>query len=326
MNNINILSMFRNKNKQSFFAIHQLYIKTKEYDKNINVNFHIIWDKNTELNGYDQEYSDLIDNMFKDNIVSYDRQFLKSYAKKYYNVSDEKLDRFDNFYLIYRIILGHYLRRVKLLDNFIILDDDILINYDLHDIIYYTLNNISFLIAEPMNTNCDKGLFNSLSDIYDRTQFVEKYRERNAPMLGFNAGFQGIDASIFDDFLSTANFYQLLSLFDYSSTKNPDGTEFFGPRRFMLDTQEQSFFSCMNICKSKNDPVIMNPNEYFVIPNWGTHPVFGEINYNDENQGWTFALRSKIVHFIGHTMGKGKPKVFLNRVDEYLKNLTTNPI
>lgn len=74
----------------------------------------------------------------------------------------------------------------------------------------------------------------------------------------------------------------------------------------------------MNVAKCRKTPLILDPNEYFVIPNWGNHPVFGEINHEDENDGWTFAMRSKIVHFIGHTQGKGKPKYFLNYVDRYL--------
>lgn len=321
---INILSMFRNKNKQSFFSIHQIYNKIKAYDNEITVNFHILWDDNKELNGYNQKYSQLIDEMFGKNITSYNREFFNSYCKKCYNISDEQIKSFNNFYLIYRILFGHYLRRVKMIDYFIILDDDILINYDLNDVINYSVNNTPFLVEEIVNTNCDKVLFNQIASIYEEREFVEKYSNRNPNFKGFNAGFQGVDASIFDDFLSTSFFNVLLSLFDYSSTKNPDGSEFFGDKRFKLDTQEQSFFSCMNICKSKNTPILLDSKTTFIVPNWGTYPTIGKLDPEDENQGYTYALKSNITHFIGHTQGKGKPQSFLNAVDKYLTKENLN--
>lgn len=317
---INILAMFRNKNKISYFAINQFVNVIKSFDKNITLNFHIIWDDNQELGGKDEYYTNAIDTKFNEIITPYSKSFLKKYIKTAYKkISDEQLQLFDNFYLIYRILLGHYLRRTKLMDYFVILDDDIIINGNISDVVKYILNKTPVLITEPMNMNCDKSLFNSIRQIYDPNIFDDVYKTRNSKLKGCNAGFQGVDASIFDDFLSPEYFSHLLSLFDYTSTKNPDGTEFFGPKRFLLDTQEQSFFSLMNICKSMNTPIILPDEEYFVIPNWGTHPVFGEINYNDENEGWTFALKSKIIHFIGHTQGKGKPKPFLDRVDSYLE-------
>jgi hypothetical protein len=86
----------------------------------------------------------------------------------------------------------------------------------------------------------------------------------------------------------------------------------------MRTKNKQSFFGLMNVVFSKKYPHILEENEYFVVPNWGVHPKFGEINNEDENNGWTIGLKSKITHFIGHTQGKGKPKVFLNKVDGYL--------
>jgi hypothetical protein len=76
----------------------------------------------------------------------------------------------------------------------------------------------------------------------------------------------------------------------------------------------------MNTVLSKKDPHILDDTKYYVIPNWGEHPTFGHLDHEDENGGWTWALKSNITHFIGHTQGKGKPKQFLERVDEYLIN------
>ena len=64
----------------------------------------------------------------------------------------------------------------------------------------------------------------------------------------------------------------------------------------------------------------MNPEEYFVVPNFGLHPKHGQLDPDDKpDGGWRWGLESKITHFIGHTRGKGKPKAFLDRVDKYLK-------
>ena len=67
----------------------------------------------------------------------------------------------------------------------------------------------------------------------------------------------------------------------------------------------------------------MTLNEYFVSPNWGHHPIFGEIDHTNEYNGWDINMKSKIIHFIGHTghAGEhwGKPKIFNDMVDIYLK-------
>ena len=45
MKKIVIANVMRSKNKQSFFALHQINKKIKEYDSSIEVEFNIIWDK-----------------------------------------------------------------------------------------------------------------------------------------------------------------------------------------------------------------------------------------------------------------------------------------
>ena len=59
------------------------------------------------------------------------------------------------------------------------------------------------------------------------------------------------------------------------------------------------------------------------MPNWGTHPKYGQLTQDDEEEGWGYSLQYKLTHFIGHTVMRGvrygKPKSFLKRVDEYLK-------
>jgi hypothetical protein len=91
----------------------------------------------------------------------------------------------------------------------------------------------------------------------------------------------------------------------------------------LIDTQQQSFFSTMNIIRSKTPPHILS-KDYFVCPNWGVHPTYGEINFNSEFNGWEVNMKSKVIHFIGHTklngIYYGKPKEFNDLVDKYFQN------
>jgi hypothetical protein len=311
-----IANMMRCKNKQSFFALHQIQKKILDFNPNIDVEFHILWDSNPDKfeNQDDPYYSQLIDTHIK-NLHSYDRVFFKEYSKGMYGI--ENVDRFDGWPAIYHILMAHYLRRVKLYDYYLIYDDDILINYDFEDITKLCLNKTPVLICEPMNINCDKVFINNLIQLYGR-EFYDRYVLRNPNQYGFNAGFQGIDLSMYDDFLSVDRFKELIGMFDIRAPFDNDGNEIWGTERFVLDTQQQSFFSLMNVVFGKEGVHILNPSEYFVIPNWGTHPIYGELNSEDGFDGWSVSLKSKITHFIGHTQGKGKPVVLLKLVDEYL--------
>lgn len=312
--------MMRNKNKQAFFALHQIYTKIKNINNNIDVEFHILWDNIIE--GKDEsidKWSDIIDN-FGFNITSYNKQFFNTYCEQAYNISNSYINKFSNFKAIYFILMAHYIRRTKLYNTYLIYDDDIIIQYDFKDVVDALLADRAVFISEPMNFNCDKVLIPKLYEIYGN-DLIQSYNNKNPQGFGFNAGFQGIDLSLYDDFLSTDRFLMLLNLFNYSGIYDDNGKEIWGVKRFEIDTQQQSFFSIMNVVKCRNNPLILNQNEYFVIPNWGVHPIYGQINTEDENGGWTYAMKSKIVHFIGHTQGKGKPKFFLDYVDKYISNI-----
>lgn len=309
--------MFRERGKQSFFALHQIHEKIKRYDVNVDVEFHILWDcpdKNEN-----KKWIDLINN-YGFNITSYDKEFFLNYCKQAYDLDiDIHREKFSKFCAIYLLLSAHYLRRVKMYDYYLIYDDDILINYDFVDVIEAMLNKVPVLISEPFNAGCDKVLLNPLINLYEPREAVEIYKHRNPNILGFNAGFQGIDLTIYDDFLSKNTFDVLLSLFDYSGIYDKTGKEIWGHARHQLDTQQQSLFSSLNLLRARKNPLILNPTTCYVAPSWGKHPYFGEINSNDELHGWGVCLNSKISHFVGHTHGKGKPKEFLDKVDKYLK-------
>jgi len=318
-NKIVVSNMMRAKNKQSFFALHQLHSKIKNNCPDCDIEFHILWDENYELASDDnKKWEELIDN-YGFNIVSYDKEFFINYASQTYGLPYNDIkEKSKKFIPLFLILMAHYLRRVKLYDYYLIYDDDVLINYDFKDITEYLKQHRPVLINEPFNVNCDKVFFNKLIDIHG-SNFYDIYRTKNPDMLGFNAGFQGIDLSIYDQFLSKDRFKFLLSLFNYSGIYDKDGKEIWGNERFIIDTQQQSFFSLMNVVLSRNELAILDPEYYYVAPSWGEHPRFGKINPDDELHGWGVCLSSRISHFIGHTHGKGKPKEFIDKVDEYLK-------
>lgn len=316
-NKIVIANMMRCRNKQSFFALHQIQTEIHKVNPNIDIEFHILWDSDPyKLENQDNPYyTNLIETYIR-NLHSYDRKFFKEYASKVYRV--ENVQRFDDWAAIYLVLLSHYLRRAKLYDYFLIYDDDILINDSFELVTNLLQDHVPVLITEPMNVNCDKVLLKKLVEVYGM-EFYERYINRNPKTHGFNAGFQGIDLSIYDDFLSVDRFSQLIDMFNIQSIFDANNKEIWGPERFKLDTQQQSFFSLMNVVLGRKEPHILDTDTYFVVPNWGHHPIYGEIDIEDDLNGWGICLKSKISHFIGHTHGKGKPKVFLDRVDEYLK-------
>jgi len=312
-----ISNLMRAKNKQSFFALHQIQSKIKTLYPDAYIEFHILWDNIEEGNlGDNEKWSSLIDSEIN-NVYSYNKDFFDNYVREYYDL--DYVEKFRTWKAIYYILIAQYLRRVKLKHYYLIYDDDILINDDFKHITDLLLKRTPVCITEPMNANCDKVLFQRLVDLFGE-DFYHNYVSRNPSMYGFNAGFQGIDLSIYDNFLSVDRFKTLLDLFEYKSVLDAEGKEFFGPERFLIDTQQQSFFGLMNTVMSKTEPHILNPEEYYVVPNFGLHPKFGELNPDDPTDGgWRAGLASKVTHFIGHTQGRGKPKQFLDRVDEYLR-------
>jgi hypothetical protein len=311
--------MFRAKNKQAFFAMHQIYNKIKNYDSSIDVEFHILWDSKNELLLEDDiKWKNLIESS-NFNIVSYNLDFFIEYCVNLYDLNkQDTIKNFTNFKAIFLLLLPHYLRRVKMYDYYLIYDDDVVINYDFVDVINLMLEKTPVLITEPFNCNCDKVLIKNILEMYG-SEAVTLYKKRNPDIHGFNAGFQGVDLSIFDDFLSKDRFELMINMFNYDGIIDSNGNEIWDHRRFVNDTQQQSFLSNMNIIKSKKDPHILDPLTCYVAPNFGSHPILGTLNSEDELNGWGCCMKSKISHFIGHTRGKGKPIQFLEKMDEYLK-------
>lgn len=316
MKEIVISNLMRAKNKQSFFALHQIQSKIKALHPDVRIEFHILWDNTNELKLKDEKkWADLIDSEIE-NMYSYNKEFFNNYVRDFYQLDYQ--EKFTTWKAIYFVIMAHYLRRVRLKQYYLIYDDDILINDDFSHICELLLSETPVMITEPMNINCDKVMYQTLVNTFG-IEFNHIYLENNPKQLGFNAGFQGIDLSAYDNFLSSNDFKLILDLFSYQSIYDENGEEIWDSRRFAIDTQQQSFFGLMNTVFSKKQIHILDPEKYYVVPNWGVHPTKGSIDSEDENGGWGIALDSNITHFIGHTRGKGKPVEFLDRVDQYLK-------
>jgi len=305
--------MYRAKNKTAFFAIHQAITCFSKFD----IKFHIIWDDPD----YHDEWTDKINNLGCD-LTSYSKEQLDQYCLDQ-GIDQSMIDNFTNFKAIYFIIHSHYMRKNNITDYYLIYDDDIVLGKELGELTNCLESKTPCLISEPMNPGCDKVLLQTLCDLYDPPVSIPYYQSINPQMLGFNAGFQGLSLEMYDDFLTPKMFKFLLNIFNYKGIYNEDGSEKTGPERTQIDTQQQSFFSTMNILRSTKKPHILSPYEYFVCPNWGTHPTLGYIDHENEYEGWDINMKSKVVHFIGHTAlaGKfyGKPKIFYTLVDKYLK-------
>jgi hypothetical protein len=305
-----ISNMYRAKNKVAFFAIHQALTRFSELD----LEFHILWD---DID-YKDKWTEKINNL-DCKIIPYTKNMLDQYCLDY-GISEEQVAKFSNFNSIYFILHAHYLKKHNIADYYLIYDDDIVIKEDIEELLHCLKNNIPCLLSEPLNPGCDKSIANKLLSLYEGS--FEYYKSINPQMLGFNAGFQGLSLDIYEDFLDPEYFKFLIELFNYKGIYDEKGNEITGPKRTIIDTQQQSFFSIMNIIRSKTPPYILNPNEYFICPNWGYHPVYGDINTSNEYDGWDINMKSKVIHFIGHTILNGiyygKPKMYYKLVDEYL--------
>jgi len=303
--------MYRAKNKNSFFAIHQALTILNDFE----IEFHILWDDPY----YVDEWSEKI-NCLDCKIVSYTKEFFNDYCINI-GVSENLIESFKNFKAIYFIIRGYYLKKNNICNYYLIYDDDIILTEELSDFKNCLKNEIPCLIYEPLNANCDKSMAQILFSIYENS--LEYYKEMNPNIYGFNAGIQGISLDMYEDFIQPEYFNFLLNLFNYDGIYDIDGKEITGGKRSLIDTQQQSFFGIMNIIRSKKKPVILNTDEYFVCPNWGYHPKYGDIHPENEFEGWDINMKSKIIHFIGHTVLEGiyygKPKMYHNLVDDYLK-------
>lgn len=307
-----ISNLYRAKNKVSYFAFHQIITRLPEFD----IEFHALWDNPD----YKDEWTDKF-NKLNCNIISYTKEQLNEYCSKM-GIEKDFIKGFDKFYNIYHLLLGHYLRKTLGFGYSLVYDDDIILKEEIDELKYALKEQRPCLLVEPMNQNCDKSvsedrnvsMIENILNMYP--EGLDRYQQLNPQHLGFNAGFMGIRLEIYDDFLHSGGFKELLELFYYGGIYDEEGKEIMGEERTSIDTQQQCFFSIMNQIATTKAPYMLPYPDYYVCPNWGIHPHYGEIDFNSEWNGWDINMKSKIVHFI---MGPTKPDIYYKLVDEYLE-------
>lgn len=280
---IPVSRLWHKKGKLEYYTMLQL----QKHFPNIDFEFHIILDQPL----YHDEWSDKIEILpFK--CIWYSKEDMNDYLKKNNYADDKLISKIPNFIHFYHIIINHYLRRVLCYDYSLLIEYDVIFNSDdLSQLDGYLQNKTPFGIIEPANPRCDKALSQSLTDLFG--QNVVKYNN-----IGINAGFKGLDLSIFDNFLNPSTFSMLIECFDFTGIYKEDKTEKTGWDRTILDTQEQSFHSLMNALSPNHQ--LLNPEEYYVFPYWV------DLDY---------LLKSKIIHFIGHE----KPQIMIDMINDKIK-------
>ena len=283
---IPIARLWHKKGKLEYFCIKQLI----EYFPNINFEWHIV----LHSPEYKDEWTEKI-NQLPINITWYSTQDMLSYIKKCDYADEILIDKIQNFVHFYHIIIFHYLRKVLCYDYAIAYEYDIIFNSnDLKELEECIKNKIPFGIIEPINSNCDKALYQKLCTLFqvDIKNYISDFDK------GINAGFQGMNLKIFDHFLNPTSFNSLLECFDFSGIYNSNNEEKIGWERTIIDTQEQSFHSLMNRVYSDNFK-ILNSEEYYFYPSYVNMDIL---------------LKSKVLHYFGHV----KPKQMIDSIEKKL--------
>lgn len=283
MNKIPVARLWHKKGKLEYYTMFQLH----KYFPDLEFEFHVILDQPN----YKDEWSGKIDTLpYK--CYWYSKEDMNHYLKNSGYGDEELILKIPNFIHFYHILINHYIRRVFSYDYVLNIEYDVIFNSDdLTQLENLLSTKTPFGIIEPSNPGCDKALAQQLSNIFQ--QNIIKY-----PNIGINAGFQGINLSIFDEFMNPSTFNVLLNLFDFSGVYDKEGKEKTGWERTMIDTQEQSFHSLMNALSPNHE--ILDPTEYYVFPYW---------------VDMEYLKKSKVIHFIGHE----KPKEMFDIINKNLE-------
>jgi len=218
------------------------------------------------------------------------------YMKECDYAGEELSTKVPNFVHFYHIIIFHYLRRVLRYEYALAYEYDIIFNsYELSELRDCIVNRIPFGISEPANPGCDKALYQQLSQLFQ----ADILQDSMYANTGVNAGFQGMNLKLFDNFLNSNTFRELLTCFNFSGIYDEEGREKEGWERTSIDTQEQSFHSLLNrVCSSNYR--LLSPEQYYFYPSYLDLEVM---------------LKSKVLHYFGHT----KPEEMLNTIELKLK-------
>lgn len=287
MKNVAIARLWHKKGKLEYFCIKQLL----EYFSDIDFDWHIV----LHSPDYRDEWSEKIDKL-PINVTWYSTQDMLDYIKECDYAGEELSFQVPNFVHFYHIIIFHYLRRVLRYEYALAYEYDIIFNsYELSELKDCIVNRIPFGISEPANPGCDKALYQQLSNLF-QADILQNDMYAN---IGVNAGFQGMNLKLFDNFLNSNTFRELLTCFNFSGIYDEKGKEKEGWERTIIDTQEQSFHSLLNRVSSTNYR-LLPPDQYYFYPSYLDLEVMH---------------KSKVLHYFGHT----KPEEMLNTIELKLK-------
>jgi hypothetical protein len=287
MKNIAVARLWHKKGKLEYFCIKQLL----EYFPDLEFDWHIV----LHSPEYVDEWSEKIDKL-PINITWYSTQDMLKYLGECDYVDSGVVDKVSNFVHFYHIVIFHYLRRVLRYEYALAYEYDIIFNSsELSELTECLQNRIPFGITEPANPGCDKALYQQLCNLF-QSNILEGNHYAD---VGVNAGFQGMNLRLFDNFLNSNTFQELVTCFNFSGIYDEDGKEKQGWERTVIDTQEQSFHSILNRVCSENYKVL-SPEQYYFYPSYLDLDVMH---------------KSKILHYFGHT----KPQEMLNAIETKLK-------
>jgi len=286
MNTIPVARLWHRKGKLEYFCLQQLI---KQFP-DIPFEWHIV----LHSPDHRDEWSEKIDQL-PIKITWYRAEEMLEYAKDCGYIDDTLISQIPNFVHFYHIIIFHYLRRVLQYDYALAYEYDIIFNSnELDELQECIQSKIPFGIAEPANSGCDKALYQKLCTLFG----VDILADDPYAQSGVNAGFQGMNLTLFDNFLNPNTFQELLKCFTFSGIYDKDGKEITGWERTLIDTQEQSFHSLMNRAVSPNFR-LLNTGEYYFYPSYLSMETL---------------LKSKVLHYFGHT----KPGPMLETIDAKL--------
>ena len=286
MNTVPVARLWHKKGKLEYFCLQQLI---KQFP-GITFEWYIV----LHSPDYRDEWSEKIDKL-PIKITWYRAEDMLEYAKGCGYIDDTLISQIPNFVHFYHIIIFHYLRRVLQYDYALAYEYDIIFNSDeLNELEECIHSKIPFGIAEPANSGCDKALYQKLCTLFG----VDILANDPYAQFGVNAGFQGMNLTLFDNFLNPNTFQELLNCFTFTGIYDTDGKEITGWERTLIDTQEQSFHSLMNRAVSPNFK-LLNTEEYYFFPSYLSMETL---------------LKSKVLHYFGHT----KPEPMLETIDKKL--------
>lgn len=281
ISNTVVARLWHKRGKNEYFCARQLV----EAFPDIKFEFHIL----LHQYNYNDNWTELFDDIPNAEFHWYSIENIKQYFSSEGFILPDNVDNFIHFY---HILIGLFLYKTTSHRYMLSYEYDVLFNtkMDNSELLECIHNKIPFGVCEPYNSHCDKALFEVLCNLY-QTSLVPYLKNNNPQLVGFNAGFQGINLNLFKDLATPQGFSTFLKIFDFKGIYDQDGKERMGMERTYFDTQEQSFYGLMNQIHSSNFKTLPH-DKYYVMPWW--------LDKTEPHRSIPVMEKSFVMHFIGH--------------------------